>query len=192
MLSASGMLAEGPGLPGEARYRADSRSQPSSSHTCTAVTQASQSQRSSSSMDMPPERGQRLAQERRPGRVSVGVVRGQAIEKQIGRARRTRRRRRRQCRACHLPEATPGLASWPAKIPADSASRYVDRASRASTDSRCLAAVSSKAGASLPRLAANSIRARSRSTWACWPRWLARPRPWPADRVLRRRLRPAA
>ena len=60
------------------------------------------------------------------------------------------------------------LPRRPAKIAAASASRHVSRASPGSSGTRRLAASSSNGGASLPRLSANTICARSRCKRARW------------------------
>ena len=62
--------------------------------------------------------------------------------------------------------ALPLLAKRPANSAAINASRYVARARLGSTASSSRAALSSSGGASLPRLAANAIWARSRCTRA--------------------------
>ena len=67
-----------------------------------------------------------------------------------------------------LGTSTPLVEACPRTAPPRNASRYVSRASSRSSGSSRRAAASSSGGASLPRLDANAIWARSSSTRARW------------------------
>ena len=112
------------------------------------------------------ERAERLPQRRHAGRVALGEPRRQAVEEQVDRARRLRRRRR-------SPSGLGGLAD--ARLAAEAAGVHRRRrsprdGSREPSRRRAVRGAgrhrATARGASLPRVRANTISARSRSSRA--------------------------